>query len=499
MKIQSKTAFGIDVCANAVSFVQLEKIDRQVKFLRASTIPLPEGIISDDLIQNPAALAAVLGDFKISGPLKSINAALTICAEPVLLQILNLPESSPGEVKKIIQDEIRQYAILPLKNIEMDYCSLKSMDMNSKRVLVGATQTEHLSAAVNAIEKHHINIKSVEPAITAFLRACFNKVIRLAGEKNIMFLLIRNKSLTLCIFKKQRLEFLRTKKIDADVVKSVRQNSWFSQEIESVIQFYELENDSNAQPWKVIVAACPDAKYGSEIADKVKKDISLQNVEVLAFDNSMMDIQIEKPLRIPVSPIAAGAAMKLLGKDFSGISLNLLPKEIVSIRKARNEMLVIANAAACLLILFFGYITFLSKKSINIGREVYARQHKQADTDIQQMVDLRKNLNDKLNNIQNGISAANKLTEEKGCQNWAGLLAGLVNVVPQTVLIENLEGKGGNVMEIDGVAVNYDAINSFVNLLTQEGLVSAASLKNSKQNAKYRNGMIDYKIICYLK
>lgn len=497
--MQSKTAFGIDICANAVSFVQLEKIDRQVKFLRASTIPLPEGIISDDIIQNPAALAAMLEKFNISGLLRNINVAMTICTEPVLLQILNLPESSPSEVKKIIQDEVRQYAILPLKNIEMDYCSLKSTDTNSKRVLVGATQTEHLNATVNAIEKRHINIKSIEPPITAFLRACFNKVIRPAGEKNIMFLLIRNETLTLCIFKRQKLEFLRTKKFDAGIVSSAQQSTWLSKEIESVIQFYELEDDSNTQPWKIIVAACPDAKCDLEIADQIKKEVSRQNVEVLAFDNSMMDIQIDSLPKTPICPVVVGAAMKLLGENFSGISLNLLPKEIVSIRKARNEMLVIANIAACLLILFFGYITFLSKKSISIGREVYAQKHKQAGTGIQQMVGLRKNLNDEFNNIQNGILVMNKLTEEKGYHNWAGLLAGLVRVIPPTVLIENLEGKGDNAMEIDGVAVNYDAINSFVNLLTQEGLVRAASLKDSKQNAKYGNGMINYKIVCYLK
>jgi Tfp pilus assembly protein PilN len=499
MNMKTKTAFGIDICTDAVSFVQLEKNGRQVKFLRASTIPLPDGIISDELVRNPAALAVVLEDFKISGPIRSINAALTICAEPVLLQILNLPESSPGEVKKIIQDEVRQYAILPLKNVEMDYCSLKSTDTNSKRVLIGATQTEHLNATVNAIEKRHINIKSIEPPITAFLRACFNKVIRPAGEKNVMFLLIRGENLTLCIFKRQRLEFLRTKKFDADIVSSAQQSAWLGREIESVIQFYELEDGSNTQPWKVIVAACPDAECDPEIADKVKKSISLQNVEVLPFNNSMMDIQIDNLPKTPICPIAVGAAMKLLREDFSGISLNLLPKEIVSIRKARNEMLIIANVMACLLILFFGYITFLSKKSINVGQAVYAQKHKHADTGIQQMVGLRKNLNDELNNIQNGISAANKLTEGKGYHNWAGLLVGLVNAVPNTVWIESLEENGNDVMEIDGVAVNYDAINSFVNLLAQEGLVSAASLKDSKQNAKYGNGMIDYKIVCYLK
>ncbi|MDD5134256.1 MAG: pilus assembly protein PilM [Phycisphaerae bacterium] len=497
MKVNSKTAFGIDVRSDAVSFVQLEKNGRQIKFVRASTVPLPEGTISDGMVNNPAALAGVLKSFRLAGLMRSADAGLTICAEPVLLQILNLPESTPDEVKKIIQDEVRQYAVLPLKNIEMDYCSLKTADNHSKRVLVGASQTEHFNFTVKAIEKYHIDIRLIEPTTTAFIRACFNKVIKLAGEKNIMLLLIRDETLTLCIFERQRLEFLRTKKIDMNTVNSISKTNWLAREIESVIQFYEVENDSMARPWQVIVAACSDAE--SDIAEKIRKDISRQNIEILPFNNNMMGIEIDEQCQTPICPVAAGAAMKLLGEDPGGISLNLLPKEIVSIRKARSEMLVIANVLACLFIVFFGYITFLGKKSINVSHAVYAQKNKQSGTDIQQMVKSRKNLNGKLSNMENCISAVNRLNEGKSYQNWAGLLAGLVNTVPQTVLIENLEEKGGNIMEIDGVAVNYDSISSFVNLLTQKGLVESASLKNSSRSTKYSNGMIDYKIVCYLK
>ena len=121
-------------------------------------MPLDPAIVNNGVVQDPAALAKVLKELKIAGTLKHRNAVLTICAEPVLLQILNLPDSLPGEAIRFIRNEVKQYAVLPLKNIEMDYCGLKSSDAQTKRVLVGASQIEHLSMTVKAIAKDNINV-----------------------------------------------------------------------------------------------------------------------------------------------------------------------------------------------------------------------------------------------------------------------------------------------------------------------------------------------------
>jgi Tfp pilus assembly protein PilN len=498
MNMNNKKVFGIDVCTNSVSFVQLEKFGRQIKFLRGGTIPLAQGIVREGVVQDTAGLVNAINSFNVTGTLRSINSALTICAEPVLLQILNLPDCSPGEVKKIVQDEVRQYAVLPLKNIEMDYCGLKSADSQTKRVLVGAAQSEHLNITVRALEKHHINVKTLEPAVTAFMRACFNKVIKPAGGKNVMLLLIRDENLTLCLFKKQRLEFLRTKKFESDIISSAQRGVWLGRDMESVIQFYELEEGANAQPWRIIVSAFPDSKSNLQIADEIKKNTARQNVEVSAFDDSMLDIEIGENSETAISPVAAGSAMKLLNENPAGISLDLMPKEIVSIKKARKEMLVIVNAAACLLLLLFVYLAFISRKSTAVSYEINIEKQKQIETNMQQMIKVRKDIDGRLDVMKNNLSIVNKTVEDRSYHNWARLLAELVKAVPQTILIQNLQGRSDNVIEIEGLATNYDAVNSFVNNLSHNKMFGEATLADAGQDVKYGSGFIGYKIVCSL-
>ena len=498
MRMRNKKAFGIDICKNAVSFAELHKDGQQIKVVRAGNVSLDPAIVNNGVVQSPAALAEVLKQLKIAGTLRHADAVLTICAEPVLLQILNLPDSSPGGAMKFIQSEVRQYAVLPLKNIEMDYCGLRSADAQTKRVLVGATQAEHLSMTVRAIAKDNIEVSAVEPAITAFIRICYDRIIRPAKERNIILLLIRDDTLNLCVFEKQRLEFLRIKKFEACLAESQQRSGWLRSEIESVIQFHELEKETKAQGWQIFVACCPENKYSAQIADEIKSQILRQNVEIVAFDDSLIEGVIDSNDNKEISPVAVGAAMKLFDEGSSGIKLNLLPKEIVSVKKAKKEMLIIVNAAACLLILLFLYIALLSKKSINVSQHIYAKKQKQLSVNMLALVESRKGIGEKVRLAENTLVAVQRVVGDRSCHNWAKLLTDLAGAVPQTVLIQNLQGRSDNVMKIDGLAVSFEAVNDFIGLLGKSKRISSVSLASASQNTKFGSGLIDYSIVCSL-
>ena len=498
MKTRSKKAFGIDICKDAVSFTELQKNGRQIKVVRCGNVPLNQSIVSNGVVQDPAALAEVLKQLKIAGAFKRSDTTLTICAEPVLLQILNLPNSAPGEARKFIQNEVRQYAVLPLKNIEMDYCGLRSSNTQTKRVLVGAAQTEHLSMTVKAIEKDNINVLAIEPAVAAFIRICYDRIIKPQKEKNIMLLLVRDDTLNLCVFEKQRLEFLRTKKFEADIVGSQQRSNWLRCEIESVIQFHELEKETKTQGWQIFVACCPENKYSTQIAGEIKSQTLRQDVEIAAFENSLTDVVIDGNDNKEIPPVAAGAAMRLLDENKSIIKLNLLPKEIVSIKKARKEMLIIVNVAVCLLVLLFLRIAFLSRKSVEVSRDICATKQKRLEVNMLGLVESKRNVNEKAELTENNLATVLKVVEDRSYHNWAKLLAELANIVPQTVLIKNLQGKGDNIMEINGLAVSFEAVNNFVGLLGQSKRISSASLISASQDTKFGSRLIDYSIVCSL-
>jgi Tfp pilus assembly protein PilN len=351
---------------------------------------------------------------------------------------------------------------------------------------------------VKAIAKDNIEVSAIEPAITAFIRICYDRIIRPAKEKNIILLLIRDDTLNLCVFEKQRLEFLRIKKFEACLAESQQRSNWLRSEIESVIQFYELEKETKAQGWQIFVACCPENKYSAQIAGEIKSQILRQNVEISAFENSLIDMVIDSNNNEEISPVAAGAAMKLLDEGSSGIKLNLLPKEIVSVKKAKKEMLIIVNAAACLFVLLFLYIALLSKKSINISQYIYAKKQKQLNVNTLELIQSKKDIGEKSRLAENTLAAVQRVVKDRNCHNWAKLLTDLANAVPQTVLIQNLQGKGDNLMKIDGLAVSFEAVNDFIGRLGKSKGITSVSLASASRNTKFGNGLIDYSIVCSL-
>ncbi len=493
-----RKVFGIDICNNAISFVELRKRGKQIKVIRCGRATLEATIVNNGLVKDQAALTRALKQFKIAGTFGTANAALSICAEPVLLQILDMPDSSPGEVRRFVQNEVKQYAVLPLKNIEMDYCGLKSSDVKTKRVLVGATQSEHLSATVNAIEKDNINIMAVEPAVAGFIRICYDMIIKPQREQNIIFLLVRDDTLNLCLFERQELDFLRVKKFETDIVSSQERGNWLNREIESVIQFHELEKGSSAENWQIFIACCPENKYSAEIVDEIKSQIMRQDVEVAAFENDLMGIAIEVDNNQEISPVAAGAAMKLLDENKTTIKLNLLPKEIVLTKKARKQLLIIINVAAMVFLVLLMHIMFLVNASRNVSLELYQKSQFRQNINLKQLAGEQAVINDGLQRAAAGIDAIKTVFEQKIWYDWAFMLTELGKHTPRAVQIQKLRTQDSSEIQIEGLAVGYDAVNDFVDRLGMCKIVNSVRLSDTVQNRKYGNGLIDYSISCSL-
>jgi Tfp pilus assembly protein PilN len=111
--------------------------------------------------------------------------------------------------------------------------------------------------------------------------------------------------------------------------------------------------------------------------------------------------------------------------------------------------------------------------------------------------DLR-NISRKTKLAENNLATVSKTIENKSWHNWGKLLTELADITPQTVLIKNLRTENDNTVRIDGLAVSFEAVNSFVGLLEQSSQISSASLSSAGQETKSGNGLIDYSITCSL-
>lgn len=499
MQQNHKKVIGIDICRNFVSVVRLEKNGSKIILADSRQLPLDREMFSGDTAADFKSLANTIKKLKLTTRLAHCDAGLCICSNPELLQILKLPDSTPHANIKFIQEEIRQYAVLPLKNIQTDYCSLRgNTSSENKRVLVGACQAEPLAVTVKELEKIQVDTRLIEPAIVSLIRACYKKVIKPADKKNTMLVLLRDEVINVCVFTGQKFDFLRTKKINLNISDSAALINELAEQVESVLQFYELEKASEHNKWQIFLNCCPQSSAAGEIAETLKNSINRQNTEFSAIGPEHLNIITEGKAGANFSAVAAGAAMKLLDSNDSEISVNLIPDEISEIRKSYKHLLVIINAAAVILMLLFLHIAQLAIKTTEAKTESTNKSKLRTPANISQLARAQADANDQTLQTIKNISTLENVLNEKAWHNWAYILAEVSKKAPQTVQIQKLQSRSSATMTIEGMAINYSAVNEFIDRLATCKTISSAQLADTKQNAQYGNGLIDYSINCTL-
>jgi ribosome-associated translation inhibitor RaiA len=125
-----------------------------------------------------------------------------------------------------------------------------------------------------------------------------------------MLALLADDTLHICVFNGQKLDFLRTKKIEAD---STDQNAYtqaIAEQIVSVVQFYELEKTQHHGAWQIFLSCRPNASQAVMITEQLKK-FTPQNIEINPVLPEHLNI-VNKTDRADFAVAAVEAAMKRL-------------------------------------------------------------------------------------------------------------------------------------------------------------------------------------------
>lgn len=489
-----KRALGIDVCKESVNIVHIERNGGKITLLGSRRIKIDKG--SNDF----KSLTNAIVKSKLTRFPRHCDAGMCFCSSPELLQILNLPDPSPDAARKFIQEELKQYAVLPLKNVKIDYSYVKnSGSSEQKSVLVGASQTEPLTMVTKELAKKHIDIRAIEPAAVALIRACYNGIIKSAGKKNIILVLLHDDNMSLCVFSGQKFDFLRTKKFDFDVSSSIEQMGVIAEQIESVVHFYEFERVTDQKEWPVFLTSSCESLKIKEIVEELGKHIHHQNIVISAIESCHTDIVCEGKEGEDFSPVAAGAAMNLLNINDSGININMLPDEIFEIRRAYTQLGIIANIAAMILLIAFVYLGFLTRKTENVKASLKKNTQVPTGLDISKLMRAQDDVNDMTGKVTKNINTLKSVFKGKAWRNWAFVLGETCTKTPRTVQIQEIRAMDLSTIHIKGFATSYNAVNDYVNRLTSCESISSAQLADAKQSTKYGNGIVDYLVICSLK
>ncbi len=512
MKFKTRTALGIDISTNRINLAVVKRSKKGVELLKAATGAVPEGAIKDGNIQDHSLIAKAIKELKARNKIYTRRTAVSPLITPMLMQILNLPNNFSGSIASFVQDEVRHYAVLSMKNVAIDFCGIKSPNkLGERRVFVVATDGQKIAECADALSGSGLNIDVIEPAATAYIRACYAKKIAERFDENLLFAILHEGILTLCLFKNQSLDFVEIKPLESEILSSDQCFEWVVDKINAVIKFYELKVHDKCDKWQIhfvtdasnetanekALAAAAKIKHGETFADLYQSSHKIE-FNATKLEQAYLDTPIgDTKHAVKPSAVAVGLAMKLLDFPGCGLNVNLLPPETAEVKSARKQALIIANVAAAVFVFMVLCTGFFDLRVKSVNGTIKRIQRTKQGRSIQNLLAEQASLNERINDVTENFDSMNNLLRGTAFVNWCQILNEISSATPRTVRITNLFSEDSSKVIFKGQAVTYESVHLFVEMLNGCEQVRTASLVGTEKDEE-RGGLITYSIRCSL-
>ena len=496
--IKSKTALGVDISNGRISLALLRQNAKGIELLKSASRPIPDGAIKDGNIEDPLILAQAIKALRTRNKIRAINrAGVSLLARPIVMHILDVPKGAPANIGHLVRNEVKSCVALSGKEIAFDFCRIKSGQGQRSRLLAVATDSQKVPQLAEVCSRGGLNAEVIEPPLLAYARALYAKKIQGKFDCDVLIAILRDGVLSLCVFRKQALDFIGTRNISGEKAEPDELCRWLAEEINAIIRFYDIEVADSSGKWEVTVVSestlLPDDAEQS-LKDKITSASLQVRTDETAFQDTLVaqDSGLEKP-----SVVAIGLAMRLLNKNSDSLRINLLPPESAEVKSFKRHLLITANIIAATLLLMLMAAGGLSRMADKVNQGIANRKQTQLSKNTHNLIGEQKLLDKKIRQLSNRPARLNSILSSRYALDWAHILEDIRNRTPKTVRITNLYSNENTQMHMQGEALSYEVVHLFVKMLNDSDYISSASLAETVKGEK-AGGLVMYTINCSL-
>jgi Tfp pilus assembly protein PilN len=497
LSLSSKISCGIDISESRISVVILKQRNGTTKIVKAFDGPVPDGAVVDGNIAEPVILGQAIRKLIRKNKARVNKATVSLVAKPFLAQIVNIPEEMPGNLGKFIQSEIRHSAFLAGKECNYDYCSLGEKSLQAMdRVLVGATDNEKTMALVKTFNVADIEIQAVEPGIISAARAIYSKKIASDYENNTLLAFMHGCILSICVFRDTNFDFIRCVDLGGIVDASDEDIARCTEEINAVIQYYDIEvDDTHNGNWNILVVFENHEAESSDVEFYLQKKLG-RAVSACSESSIYEDTVIEGNEGDATAPISTvGLALRQFEGNGLSIDIDMTPQVAEEFKANKRLVLLTANTAAMVILLMLLFAGFVNHR-LGLVKTAMGEKNS-AEESIEELLNRQREINEQITSLssqRSGIQVVNG-TDNAGL--WCEALREISRKIPKTLDIKTLNSYDGMNLEIQGNALAFKSIHLFVELLAESKLIESASVAETNKRDSGQ-GMVSYVIRCKL-
>ncbi len=498
--MRGRTSLGVDISNDRISLALLKRTKEGVELLKTASAAVPEGAIKNGNIEDAAVLSKAIKGLKTHSKIQAARAAVSLLARPVLMQIMDIPRQVPTNIGKFVQNELKHCVALSGKEIALDFCGIGSgAQPGHSRIFVVATDGQKVAEVAKACNQAGLGVEAIEPPLLAYTSAFYAKKIAGKFDCNVLMAVFEAEVLTLCVFRNQTVDFVRTKDIDKEKTGPDKLCPWLAEEINAIIRFYDFEVPDNTGNWEITVVA-DRVQLPDDAEESLKVKVACDQLHVRTGQNICQDTfvgQNSGPDR--PSPVAIGLGLKLLGINESNLKINLLPPEAAEVKSFKKDALIAANIAAAatlLMVLTVGGLTVMVKK---VNQNITHIKQTQMLRDTHTLFKEQELIERQISILSHRPEQVDRILSLHPDIDWPGLLNDIKKGTPKTVRVTDLSSKGSPRMALRGLASSYEAVHLFVNMLNKSERVDSASLVGTEKDTDHQGtALVRYAISCSL-
>ena len=498
MKYAVKTALGVDISDGRINMVLLRQSVKGLELLKAASAPVPDGAIKDGDIENPAKLAKAIKELRTRNKIRTRKAAISLFPRPMVLQIFDMPKESRTNVGQFVRNELKSYVMLSGIEFASDFCCTGSVQGLDNRLLAVATDVQNVEMLARISNIAGLHVKVIEPPFLSYTRALYGKKIEGKFDCDVIIAILHDGVLRLCVFRKQILDFVRVENISEEQAQPDKLSRYLSEKINEIIRSYDVDVEDSSGKWEVaVVSDCMELP--PSLDESLKTEIKSENIQVRTGQSNLQDTPVAQDNGTEkASIVAIGLALGLLNQNDNCLRINLVPPESAEVRSVKKQLFVTASIIAALpLFMVLTGIGF-SLAANNVKRDI--AQNKQADLSQKTHTLLQEHdlLDRQIKQISAIPTQLNSILGSRPSIDWANILEDVRKLTPKTIRIINLSSRDSSGMYLEGMAISYETIHLFVEMLNNSDYISSASLTETTKEDN-ANGFIMYTIDCELK
>ncbi len=338
---------------------------------------------------------------------------------------------------------------------------------------------------------------AVELSVVASIRAIFAKKISNKYDANILTVFLHGSVLTICVFRKEELDFIRSIDLGRDVEDIDKCLVRCEDEISAVIQYYDVEvDDATDNSWELIVSFDNPDVDNRHIEESLNRSFKC-DLHVCSSSTVYSDTPLEINDSINKASITAvGLAMKSLNVQQPGLDIQLMPSEAEDLRDTRKFLFGIAKLAVAVIFIVFLAGVFVR---IRLGKIQSALTESKLDptTNIEMLLNKQKSINDQITLLSEKSAKIEEVFKDQTNVKWDQIMREIQQKIPQAICLNRLVSSDDVNLILKGNATSFKAIHVFNGLLAKSKFFTSATVtKTSKDNDE---GLINFSILAILE